>query len=119
MAVEVKLRQYDNMPTLQISGRIIDADAKKVMDKLKDLCGKKNHPRIVVDISNVTFIDSHGLGTILFYHTALKKENRELVVLNTNTNPHTYVNRLFDVTNLNKVLNITSGKKGSGAREES
>jgi anti-anti-sigma factor len=107
MALEVVLTQYQNMPKLELTGRIIDVDVKKFQRRLDQLYKKKN-PTIIIDVSRANFIDSHGLGTIVYYHTLMQKEKRELIILNTNTDRNSYLNRLFELTNLDKVLKIVS-----------
>ena len=69
---------------------------------------KKNCEKIIIDVSDTEFIDSHGVGIIVYYHTLMRKSNRDLVLLNTDPNPVSYMTRLFEMTNLNKVLNVVS-----------
>lgn len=108
-SLEMYLREDANKPILELEGRIIDVDVKKFQRKLDQLYKKKS-AQIVLDVSRVNFIDSHGLGTIVYYHTLMQKEDRELIILNENTNKNSYLNRLFDLTNLNKVLNIVTAE---------
>ena len=60
----------------------------------------------MVDISEVNFIDSFGLGTLVQHHTQLQKSGGKLYVLNTTTDPNTYIQRLFEMTGLKRVFNI-------------
>lgn len=95
----------DDMPVVELKGRVADQDVKRVQHKIDQLY-KKKLPKIVIDVSKANFLDSHGLGTIVYYHTLMQKENRQLLILNTNADRSAYINRLFELTNLDKVLNI-------------
>jgi anti-anti-sigma factor len=95
----------DDVPVVELKGRVADLDVKRVQHKIDQLY-KKKVPKIIIDVSNANFLDSHGLGTIVYYHTLMQKENRQLLILNTNTDRSAYINRLFELTNLDKVLNI-------------
>lgn len=105
LTLEVTVKNNDETPLLELSGRIVDADVKKFQRRIDQLY-KKKHPQIIVDLSRATFMDSHGLGTIVYYHTLMQKEKRELVILNANPDKSSYLCRLFELTNLDKVLKI-------------
>lgn len=106
-ALEVTLKQSDDIPLLELTGRIVDADVKKFQRKIDQLYKKKS-PQIIVDVSSASYLDSHGLGTIVYYHTLMQREKRQLVILNTNRDKSSYLNKLFELTNLDKVLTIVS-----------
>jgi anti-anti-sigma factor len=101
----VSVKMNEDAPVIEMTGRIIDADVKKFQRHI-DQFYKKKYTRIIIDVSRATFLDSHGLGTLVYYHTLMQKEKRELVILNMNTDKGAYLNRLFELTNLNKVLTI-------------
>lgn len=63
-------------------------------------------PKFVIDVSKADFLDSHGLGTLVYYHTLMQKENRQLLILNTNSDRSAYINRLFELTGLDNVFNM-------------
>ena len=105
--LEISVKKSDDTPLLELTGRIVDADVKKFQRRI-DQFYKKKHLRIIIDVSRANFIDSHGLGTIVYYHTLMQKERRELVICNSNPDRNSYLNRLFELTNLDKVLNIVS-----------
>jgi anti-anti-sigma factor len=117
MAIELQIKKIGENPVIIVSGRAVDIDVKKLV-KAMDGLYKKQHEKIILDVTNTDFVDSHGLGTIVYYHTLMQKEGRELLILNTNPNPNSYLNRLFELTHLNKVLKIfTEEKLVTGEKE--
>lgn len=103
--LEVNIKMGEESPVIELAGRIVDADVKMFQKKI-DQFYKKKYPRIILDVTRATFMDSHGLGTLVYYHTLMQKEQRELVILNGNKDTESYLNRLFELTNLDKVLKI-------------
>ena len=103
--LEVSVKKDESLPIVELKGRIADMDVKRVQHKIEQLY-KKRMSKIVIDVSNASFLDSHGLGTIVYYHTLMQKEGRQLLILNSNPDRSAYINRLFELTNLDKVLNI-------------
>jgi len=63
-------------------------------------------------VTRADFIDSHGLGVIVYFHTLMQKEKRSFVIVNGNPDKGAYLNRLFELTNLDKVLNIVAKLEG-------
>ncbi|MCL2182885.1 MAG: STAS domain-containing protein [Chitinispirillia bacterium] len=108
MALEIVIKSEDKNPVLELTGKIVDVDVKKFQHKMDSLYKNKELSRIVVDVTGADFIDSHGLGVIVYFHTLLQKEKRTLTIVNANPDQNSYLNRLFEVTNLDKVLNITN-----------
>jgi anti-sigma B factor antagonist len=102
---DITVKKDEAASIVELKGRIADLDVKRVQHKIEQLY-KKKLPRIIVDVSRATFLDSHGLGAIVYFHTLMQKEGRKLIILNTNGDRSAYINRLFELTNLDKVLNI-------------
>lgn len=105
MALELHEKKHNEKPVLELIGRVVDIDVKKFSRKMESIY-KKGPKEIIIDVSKTNFMDSHGLGIIVYYHTRLQSEKKKIIVLNTNTNPRSYINRLFELTNLNQVLNV-------------
>lgn len=55
-----------------------------------------------VDLSDVTYLDSAGLGVLAGAHNRLAQEGRKLIILN----PRDAVYRVFEMTGLTRVLEI-------------
>lgn len=109
MSLEIKLRKHNEDPVLVLIGRVIDVDVAKFSKKLESV-SKKNTKRIIIDVSDANFVDSHGLGIIVYHNSMLQKEGRQLVILNRNPDKRGYVYRLFELTNLDKVLKTVSSE---------
>ena len=105
MGLKVNVSKHKEFPLVKLEGRVIGVDDRKFGNRMETLF-KKNHEKIIVDVSDTEFIDSHGVGIIVYYHTLMKKANCDLVLLNSNPNPVSYMARLFEMTNLNKVLTV-------------
>lgn len=105
MALEIVVGKKKDMLRVSLIGRLVDIDVKKFSKKMENVY-KEKVGRIVLDVSRLNFINSHGLGVIVYYHTAMQREGRELIVLNGNPNPQAYINRLMELTNLNAVMNV-------------
>lgn len=104
-SLEITINADGEIPLIELTGKVADAEVKKFQRKIDQLY-KKKYAEIVVEVSNAHFMDSHGLGTIVYYHTLMQKEKRKLTIVNKNTDDTSYLNRLFSLTNLDKVLNI-------------
>lgn len=108
MSLEIKLKRVKEVPVIELVGRAIDVDVEKFSKKLQTVY-KKGAARIVIDLSKTNFVNSHGLGIIVYYNTLMQKDGKQLVILNGNPDERGYVRRLFELTNLDKVLRtITS-----------
>jgi anti-sigma B factor antagonist len=105
MALEVKVRKKNGTPIIALGGRAIGSDVEKFAKKLESLY-KNGSKTIILDLSEVSFLDSQGLGKIVYYYHIMEKAGRSLVILNANPDPQMFVRRLFSLTNLDRVLKI-------------
>ncbi len=108
MGFEITQKYYNSVPVLQLKGSLMDTDAFRFSHELRNLA-KTGQVQVGIDISQLEYIDSHGLGLIVYHSNTLQKEQRSLIIYNSNTAPESYINRLINSTNLHIALNITSG----------
>jgi anti-sigma B factor antagonist len=80
--VEAKLESNSIMfeTVVRASGRITSETAVSLKRKILDLI--PSYRRIVLDLSNVDYIDSCGVGMLLAAHTHAKGSNCELEISN-------------------------------------
>jgi len=110
MSIAVELTSHKGIPVLELRGVMNDIDVDTFIERLDELIAA-GHPKVIIDISRITFIGSFGLGKIVSCNARLRKEKRELVLLNTNPDPEAFIASLLRLTNLYKVLRIVTDSK--------
>ncbi len=105
MGFNITENSYRGIPVLLLEGSLMDTDALRFSRALRNLI-KNGHPQVGVDISRLEYIDSHGLGLLVYHSNTLKKEKRSLIIFNSNTDPDSYINKLISSTNLHVALTI-------------
>ena len=110
MALSLKTTKIEGIPVLQVIGRLINVDSEKFQKKL-DAYMKKCNNTAVIDITDVNFIDSFGLGTLVQHHSKMVKQGGSFILLNTDEEQDTYIKRLFLMTQLNKVFTIVESNE--------
>jgi anti-anti-sigma factor len=108
MSMAVAVSRYGNVPVVQVMGRVNDAErpgTRMLSNTIRKVCRASKGP-VVIDVSGIQFLDSHGLGVLVFHNTIMERAGRRLLFYNTNRNQTSYMNRLFDCTNLFKILTL-------------
>lgn len=82
MALKITERDVNGVIVLSLDGRIVlGEESNSLREKVKSLlaAGKK---KIVLNMSNVTYIDSAGLGTLVAAHHSAKTQGAALRLSN-------------------------------------
>jgi anti-sigma B factor antagonist len=82
VALKLSDRQVDGVEVVSLEGRIVlGEESNALREKVKGFlaAGKKN---IVLNMSNVTYIDSAGLGTLVASHHSAKTQGASLRLSN-------------------------------------
>jgi anti-sigma B factor antagonist len=58
---------------------------------------------VIVDLTEVPYMDSAGLGVILNYHVSSARKNQKLILAGTNARVHA----LLEMTKVDKILTMT------------
>ena len=88
-------------PVIVVSGEIDLASAPYLGDALTGAIDTGQGP-VVVDLAEVTFIDSTGLGALVFAHNRLAREERQLRL----RSPSARVMRVVEVSGLGQLLQV-------------
>jgi len=105
MSFGIEIKDHDGCPLLQLSGRVRGEGDDKLQETLESMLEKPGD-KVIVDLTTADYIDSHGLGVIIYYHKVLQNHDRKLVLLNGSNDPESYISRLIEITNLDKVLKV-------------
>ena len=95
----------NNIPILKVEGKIEPHDSPEFIRQLKYLSNDTS-PTIILDLHKTTFLDSAAIGIICSIHIERATTGKKLEIM-TNSSPGGFINQLFEVTGLDKILHIT------------
>ena len=82
MALKITQRSVDGVDIMQLDGRIVlGEESNALREGVKGLLAKGDK-KIVMNMSNVTYIDSAGLGTLVASHHSAKSQGAGLRLCN-------------------------------------
>jgi anti-sigma B factor antagonist len=99
--MEMTNEHINGVTLLTLSGHF-DVNAAPTVEKIFQNIQVDSTPYIIINLSNVNFIDSTGLATLITGEKRCRKQNGCLVLVNIQKT----VMIIFEVTNLNKILTI-------------
>lgn len=86
---------------LEMNGRIaMGSDSQTIEWGLAELI-KENHKQVIFDLTQVTFLDSSGIGILMMCHAKLKKACGALHI----AGAQGMVHETLEITSLNKIVN--------------
>ena len=102
MSMKATNRQVEGVAVVDMSGRITLGEGSVVLrDTIRDLIGKGSK-KILLNLGDVTYIDSSGIGELVSAFTAVRREGGELKLLNLTKKVHD----LLQITKLYTVFDI-------------
>ena len=102
MSVKLNTRQVDDVTVVDVSGRItLGEGASQLRDELRDLTAK-GHKKILLNLSDVTYIDSSGIGELVSALTTVTNQGGALKLLGLTKR----VKDLLQITKLYTVFDV-------------
>ncbi|GAA3762662.1 STAS domain-containing protein [Terriglobus aquaticus] len=102
MSMKVSTRQVDGVTILDLSGRITLGEGSVTLrDAIRDLVNK-GEKHILVNLGDVSYLDSSGLGELVSAYTSVKNAGGELKLLNLTKKVHD----LLQITKLYTVFDV-------------
>ena len=102
MSMKASTRQVDGITVVDFSGRITLGEGSVVLrDTIRDLLSKGDK-KILLNLGDVTYIDSSGIGELVSAFTTVRNGGGELKLLNLTKKVHD----LLQITKLYTVFDI-------------
>ena len=102
MSIKVTTRQVDGVTILDLSGRItLGEGSVQLRDGVRDLLSK-GQKNILLNLGDVNYIDSSGIGELVSAYTTVRNQGGELKLLNLTKKVHD----LLQITKLYTVFDI-------------
>jgi anti-sigma B factor antagonist len=109
VSMKVSTRQVDGVVVMDLSGRITLGEGSVVLrDAVRDLLSKGNK-KILVNLGDVNYIDSSGIGELVSAFTTVKNQSGELKLLNLTKKVHD----LLQITKLYTVFDVKDNESAA------
>ena len=100
--MQTSTRQVDGVTIVDLSGRITLGEGNVILQNtVRDLVDKGNK-KILLNLGNVNYIDSSGIGALVRTHTTIRSQGGELKLVNLSKRVHD----LLQITKLYTVFDI-------------
>lgn len=102
MSMKASTRQVDGVTIVDLSGRITLGEGSVILrDAIKDLLGK-GQKKILLNLGDVSYIDSSGIGELVSAFTSVRNQGGELKLLHLTKKVHD----LLQITKLYTVFDV-------------
>jgi anti-sigma B factor antagonist len=102
VTMKANTRQVNGVTVVDMSGRITLGEGSVILrEAVKDLVAK-GHKKILLNLGDVTYIDSSGIGELVSAFTSVRNQGGELKLLNLTKKVHD----LLQITKLYTVFDI-------------
>jgi anti-anti-sigma factor len=124
MSLTIEQISRGDVVILALGGRLSFRESDDVFDRVRAL-GVAGHSKVVLDLRNVSYVDSTGLGAIVGGYTSLTKQGGTLKLVNPNPRTvelllMTQLNTLFEVfDDVRDAVNSFSGNARSSTSTSS
>jgi anti-sigma B factor antagonist len=102
VSMKIKTRQVDGVTVVDCSGRItLGEGSVQLRDAVRDLLAKGSK-QILLNLGDVTYIDSSGIGELVSAFTTVRNQGGDLKLLNLTKKVHD----LLQITKLYTVFDV-------------
>ncbi|MGB5823601.1 MAG: STAS domain-containing protein [Proteocatella sp.] len=98
--INASIAKSENYNKLIVSGEIDLNTIEILKPKIDELL--KENKDILIDMEDVKFIDSTGLGTLVKLYKEQKLKEKKVTIINTKTN----VRKIFKITYMEEMFNL-------------
>jgi anti-sigma B factor antagonist len=107
--MKASTRQVDGITIVDLSGRITLGEGSVILrDNIRDIVGQ-GHKKILLNLGDVTYIDSSGIGELVSAFTTVRNQGGELKLLNLTKKVHD----LLQITKLYTVFDVKDDEAGA------
>jgi anti-sigma B factor antagonist len=102
VSMKASVRQVEGVTVVDLSGRIKLGEGSSVLrDTVKDLLAK-GHKNILLNLGDISYIDSSGIGELVGAFTSVRNQGGELKLLHLTKKVHD----LLQITKLYTVFDV-------------
>ena len=98
--MEIKNRIYNNTLYISLSGELDEMTANFTRNEMDSLLNNLNFKQIVIDLGELTFMDSTGIGILIGRYKKMKNKNIPIFICN----PNHHIEKIFKMTGLYEIM---------------
>ena len=109
---QARLEKFDSYLTVTLSGELILGCTSEIKEQVKNFAETNHQYNIIVDLSEVSFIDSSGLGALIAWFKMANQENGILVFCDMTDQ----VRKVVGYAKLDKIFNLVDTMEEAKAK---
>lgn len=94
--MQIKSKIYGGTMYVLISGELDEYSAQFTKNRLDALMEKENFKQVIIDLSELDFMDSTGIGVLIGRYKKMKAKGISIFICN----PSTHIEKIFKMTGL-------------------
>ncbi|MBR2221330.1 MAG: anti-sigma factor antagonist [Clostridia bacterium] len=98
--MEIKNRIYNNTLYVLLHGELDEHSAAATRIKLDDIFKSTGFRQIIIDLSELDFMDSTGIGVLIGRYKKMKDKNIPIFICN----PSVHAEKIFKMTGLYEIM---------------
>ena len=98
--MQIKNRIYNNTLYVVLSGELDEFSAQSVRENLDEMFDQEGFNQVIIDLSELEFMDSTGIGVLLGRYKKLKSKNKPIFICN----PSSHAEKIFKMTGLYEIM---------------
>lgn len=98
--MQVKNRVYNNTLYVLLSGELDEHSATTTRITLDEMFEGKGFRQIIIDLSELDFMDSTGIGVLIGRYKKMKDKNIPIYICN----PSSHAEKIFKMTGLYEIM---------------
>jgi stage II sporulation protein AA (anti-sigma F factor antagonist) len=107
VSLSVQLEVKQNVLLIRLAGELDHHTAEELRLRVTEILEKESVRHIILNLEQLTFMDSSGLGVILGRYKQVKKIGGEMVVCSVSPS----IKRLFDMSGLFKIIRLETNEQ--------
>jgi stage II sporulation protein AA (anti-sigma F factor antagonist) len=98
--MHIRIKQQSDSITASLYGELDHHSADFVKTQLDDVIARYRNTNLILDLKNLSFMDSSGLGVLLGRYKKLKAGGSTMYIRNANRQ----IEKVFDVSGIYKII---------------
>jgi len=100
--MELNYKKDQNMITVYLKGRLDVNQADTIEKEIKKLLNKETSSHFILDLKDIDYVSSTGIGLLVSVMTTLKQRGKKLAICSLNSP----VKRIMEIVEVNVLFNI-------------